>query len=296
MGPKPRGDFSLDRIDPTNPMYGPGLCEWRDKKHQSRNRNNVHLLTDRDGTTMTLPAWAEVTGQNANTLRKRKSRRWQDTWVIHGRPKRAAPVAPSTVPAGDPVDALPYPVISRRPTEISDRDLKLMWEREYRQFAKAGERRLEFFIRQCREVRRKAIEQIPEPPDDPYDIPMYDEAVARHPQITAAMETEIKMSRYIDEARKLLAVALEREREREEERRRVQEARQRNKRALRQPGHFGKTAEEKLDAIAFGYDPDLVPSPNVVGSVRDEVDRPVSWDEWDGWEDLEGEVSDEDGD
>jgi hypothetical protein len=46
MGPKPRGDFSLDRIDPRNPMYGPGLCEWRDKKHQSRNRNNVHLLTD----------------------------------------------------------------------------------------------------------------------------------------------------------------------------------------------------------------------------------------------------------
>jgi hypothetical protein len=277
-------------------MYGPGLCEWRDKKHQSRNRNNVHLLTDRDGTTMTLPAWAEVTGQNANTLRKRKARRWPDAWIIHGKPKGAAPVTPSPAPAGDPVDALPYPVKSRDPMKISERELKLVWERSYRQLAEPSERRLEFFIRWCGIMKRQAIEQIPEPPDDPYDIPMYDEAVARCPQITAAIETEIKMSRYIDEARKLLAVELEQERERDEERRRVREVQQRTKRALLQPGNFGKAAEEKLDAIAFGYDPDVVRLPDVGGPVRGEVDRPVSWDEWDGWEDLEGEVSDGDGD
>ena len=104
------------------------------------------------------------------------------------------------------------------------------------------------------------------------------------------------MSRNIERARKLLAVELEQERERDEERQRVREVQQRTKRALLQPGNFGKAAEEKLDAIAFGYDPDVVRLPDVGGPVRGEVDRPDSWDEWDGWEDLEGEVSDGDGD
>jgi hypothetical protein len=66
-----------DRIDPVNPIYSTGLCDWGDMKPQSRNRTNVHLLTKRDGTTM--PAWAELTGQNANG--------WTDTWMIHGKPK-----------------------------------------------------------------------------------------------------------------------------------------------------------------------------------------------------------------
>ena len=58
----------IDRFAPTNPTYGPGLCDWRDKKHQLRNGTSVGLLTDPDGTTLTLPAWTELTGQNANKL------------------------------------------------------------------------------------------------------------------------------------------------------------------------------------------------------------------------------------
>ena len=54
-------------------MYGPGLCKWRDKKHQSRNRTSAHYLTDRDGTTLPLAAWADLTGQNRSPETSSKS-------------------------------------------------------------------------------------------------------------------------------------------------------------------------------------------------------------------------------
>ena len=276
MGPKPRVDFSLDRIDPRNPMYGPGLCKWRDKKHQSRNRTSAHYLTDRDGTTLPLPAWAELTGQKANTLRRRKGRGWPDEWVIHGKPKGASGTAIAATPISpeEAVDALPYPV--------DGRELKIAWEHAYRQHAEEEESRLAFFIRWCRAIRGEALDQIPpnaasgRDPNDPnwFEIAMEDE-----PGLAKAVQTANKLRKHIQEAEKLLAEELERKLEQERERQRPNEGRRRTERALRQPGNFGRATEAQLDAIAFGYDPDVGHEPDKGGQDRAERVRPISWDE-----------------
>ncbi len=289
MEPKPRGDFSLDRIDPTNPMYGPGLCEWRDKKHQSRNRRNVHLLTDTDGTTMTLPAWAELTGQNANTLRKRKARGWPDTWVIHGKPKEALGSAPAATAVSweEAVDALPYPVDSR--------EKKLRCEREYRLKSRARERRLEFFIRWCKHIMGEAVDKIPCDPPPGYDhddLSWSDDEMVRNPEYAEAVRRVNVIPGYIEAAQRLLAEELERERERQ----RPDEGRRRTEHVLLQPSNFGRAVETQLDVIAFGYAPNKGHLQDEGGHNRGQSIRPITWDEWDGWEDLEGEVSDEDGD
>lgn len=83
MGPRTNKDFTLDRIDSENLNYGPGLCRWADKHTQNQNKgNNVHLSMK--GETHTVSVWAKKTGQNADTLYKRKSNGWSDEEVITG--------------------------------------------------------------------------------------------------------------------------------------------------------------------------------------------------------------------
>lgn len=104
MGPAPDPTFSIDRRNNNNPMYGPRLCVWRSPKDQARNRSTTNRLTDLDGRTMTLPEWAEKTGTDPATMRKRVEREWPDHEVIHGRGAASAPavetqpVAPSHWP------------------------------------------------------------------------------------------------------------------------------------------------------------------------------------------------------
>lgn len=84
MGPRPRSDYTLDRLDPTNPAYGPGLCVWRNKEAQSNNRGITVYLTDDKGERHPLTRWARLTSQSANTMRKRLSRGWSQQDVIAG--------------------------------------------------------------------------------------------------------------------------------------------------------------------------------------------------------------------
>ena len=51
-----------------------------------------------------------------------------------------------------------------------------------------------------------------------------------------------------------------------------------------------------MDAVAFGYDPDVGHEPDKGGHDRAERARPISWDEWDGWDEWEGRGGQDDGD
>lgn len=121
-GPRPRPEYTLDRLDPTNPMYGPGLCEWRNKEAQSNNRGITVFLTDDKGDRHPLTRWARLTGQNANTMRKRLSRGWNQQDVIAG-VRRVS----SEFPQGDSeIDlAKKWPGASLKNAE----KLELLWRR-----------------------------------------------------------------------------------------------------------------------------------------------------------------------
>lgn len=84
MGPRPHRNYTLDRLDVHNPTYGPGLCEWRDKKAQANNRTCTIYLTY-DNETLPLTVWAARTGQKADTLRSRKAKGWSDAEIIFGK-------------------------------------------------------------------------------------------------------------------------------------------------------------------------------------------------------------------
>lgn len=43
MGPRPKGNYSIDREDPTGP-YHPDNCSWATSKEQGRNKRNTKML------------------------------------------------------------------------------------------------------------------------------------------------------------------------------------------------------------------------------------------------------------
>jgi hypothetical protein len=84
MGPRPHRSYTLDRLDVHNRTYGPGLCEWRDKKAQANNRTCTIYLTY-DNETLPLTVWAARTKQKPDTLRSRKTKGWSDAEIIFGK-------------------------------------------------------------------------------------------------------------------------------------------------------------------------------------------------------------------
>lgn len=84
MGPRPGENFTLDRIEHTNPLYGPQHCRWLDKKGQANNRSTTLFLTI-DSVTKPLTVWAEETNQKPDTLRSRLRSGWSDVEVVYGK-------------------------------------------------------------------------------------------------------------------------------------------------------------------------------------------------------------------
>lgn len=87
VGPRPDLNYTLDRIDPANPQYGPGLVRWLDKRGQANNRQ-VTLQLEVNGETKPLSIWASETNQKPDTLRRRLRAGWSHEEVVFGqRPK-----------------------------------------------------------------------------------------------------------------------------------------------------------------------------------------------------------------
>lgn len=104
MGPKPDPSHTLDRINPRDPVYGPGKCRWLGKVGQARNRtSNVFLRATLKGEvlTLTVAEWAERTGQKATNIYQRRKRRGPGVpdWKVIG---RDAGPTPDDAPAAEP--------------------------------------------------------------------------------------------------------------------------------------------------------------------------------------------------
>jgi len=86
MGPRPK-DTTLDRIDNTDPEYGPGKCSWATRRVQNNNKGDtlvfVHSVT---GAKWTASQLAKLQGRSLSAIEKRRSRsRWTDAEIIAGR-------------------------------------------------------------------------------------------------------------------------------------------------------------------------------------------------------------------
>ena len=53
MGPRPQSHYTIDRIDPENRKYGPGLCRWATPQEQTENRSNT-IWVEFEGRKQTL--------------------------------------------------------------------------------------------------------------------------------------------------------------------------------------------------------------------------------------------------
>lgn len=84
LGPCENSQYTLDRVDNSDPEYAPGKVAWRDKYAQNSNKSNNVYLTHEDGRRFTVAQWAAITSQKAPSLYKRKAAGWNDMAIITG--------------------------------------------------------------------------------------------------------------------------------------------------------------------------------------------------------------------
>lgn len=83
MGRRPPGT-SLERVD-NDPGYTKTNCRWASRKAQQRNtRRNTFI--EHAGQRLTVAEWAERTGLNVKTLRKRIQLGWPVQRILEERP------------------------------------------------------------------------------------------------------------------------------------------------------------------------------------------------------------------
>lgn len=130
VGPRASEDWTLDRLEPRNPVYGPGLVRWADKRQQANNRADTVFLT-MDGVTRPLAEWARLTGQERRTLAKRIDRGWSHIEAIRGHRSENEPT-PDDAPL--PVVEVPAQAISEGPESWPAGVSAGMWEEAWREF------------------------------------------------------------------------------------------------------------------------------------------------------------------
>jgi len=74
MGPKPEGDYSIERRD-NNLGYSADNCSWENRTVQNRNSRHNRMLTF-NGKIMCITEWAEFTGIPADPIYRRIYAGW----------------------------------------------------------------------------------------------------------------------------------------------------------------------------------------------------------------------------
>lgn len=85
MGQRPSSEHTIDRID-SSKDYGPTNCRWLLSRLQSRNRRCCKRLTVYSKT-LTLPEWAEITGDPQHVISGRLRLGWCHKEAVFGRPR-----------------------------------------------------------------------------------------------------------------------------------------------------------------------------------------------------------------
>lgn len=128
MGPCPADGWTLDRINPSDPLYGPDTCRWLDKQGQSENRSNVKLYTDSTGLSLTLPEWSRRFGVLQSTIHQRLRRGWSVDEAV--RPASARRKIPETRnPRFNTRSQYYIPHLCPIHTESQALELALTWKR-----------------------------------------------------------------------------------------------------------------------------------------------------------------------
>lgn len=101
IGPKSDPSHTLDQII-SGAGYGPKNVRWASKQLQGINKGNVVFLTY-NGETLTIPEWAERTGQSKFTLYARHRKGWSPESVITGKPPAmSSPAKTKALPYNHP--------------------------------------------------------------------------------------------------------------------------------------------------------------------------------------------------
>lgn len=143
MGPRRAARLTLDRTDYNNPQYGPGLCEWADKREQAQNRRSTQFLTHpQTRERKPLVQWADEMGVPASRLRRQLNDHWTEAEIFEGRRSPKAKGVRATA------DRWPWPL---EPEKVRK------WETLYLQRRKRAteigyEFRYEFALRRLREA------------------------------------------------------------------------------------------------------------------------------------------------
>lgn len=74
MGPRPHKEATIEREN-NDGNYEPGNCRWATRLEQGRNKRN-NIFIEWNGQRKCLTEWAETTGINYGTLRKRLQLGW----------------------------------------------------------------------------------------------------------------------------------------------------------------------------------------------------------------------------
>ncbi len=79
MGKKPKGDYSLERIN-NNGNYEPSNCKWATRAEQRRNERRNNWI-EFSGKRMVITDWAKEIGMNVTTLHRKLKKDTMDSII-----------------------------------------------------------------------------------------------------------------------------------------------------------------------------------------------------------------------
>jgi hypothetical protein len=128
MGPKPSPECTLDRLDSSLLVYGPGLCKWSTPKEQSNNKtDNIHVLDPVSGKTWTPEGLAKKHGVTLKTIYNRHAQGWTPLEMIAGKKDEALASANAALASYTPPQPAKPSAFNNAPAPEKSLRVHLAW-------------------------------------------------------------------------------------------------------------------------------------------------------------------------